>query len=84
MEGYNGWKNRATWNVALYINNEYSLYCEARSYATKMKKAGKRISYDGFLDYAGLHGVRTPDGFKYDGTMLCRSELNEMLEELAS
>lgn len=23
---YNGWKNHQTWNVSLWLNNEYSLY----------------------------------------------------------
>jgi hypothetical protein len=25
---YEGWTNRATWNVNLWIDNEYPLYCE--------------------------------------------------------
>ena len=30
--GYQGWKNRATWNVALWIGNDYRIYCVARGY----------------------------------------------------
>jgi|6_EtaG_2_1085325.scaffolds.fasta_scaffold173593_2 hypothetical protein len=30
---YNGWKNRETWNVALWLGNEYVLYCAAKGYA---------------------------------------------------
>jgi hypothetical protein len=30
---YNGWKNRETWNVALWLGNDYPLYCTARGYA---------------------------------------------------
>ena len=30
---YQGWKNRGTWNVALYISNEYPLYRAALALA---------------------------------------------------
>ena len=30
MEGYNGWKNWATWNVALWLGNDEGLYKIAR------------------------------------------------------
>ena len=29
--GYNGWKNYETWNVALWVNNDESMYRFARS-----------------------------------------------------
>ena len=82
METYNGWKNRATWNVALWIENDYGLYCTARSYVQNAKRDGMRVSYGKFLDYAGLRNARTPDGFKYDGKQLDRKALREMLEEM--
>lgn len=82
MNGYNGWKNRATWNVALWIDNDYGLYCTARSFVMTAKREGKRVTYGRFLDYAGLRDSRTPDGFKYDGKELDRKALREMLEEM--
>ena len=30
---YNGWKNRETWNVALWLGNDYPIYCTARGYS---------------------------------------------------
>ena len=34
MTGYNGWKNRATWNVVLWLGNDYPLYNAAQGYKT--------------------------------------------------
>lgn len=31
---YNGWKNRATWNTALWLTNEYGLYTSMRTHFT--------------------------------------------------
>lgn len=31
---YQGWKNRETWNVQLWMGNEYALYCVMRGYKT--------------------------------------------------
>ena len=30
---FNGWKNYNTWNVALWLGNEYVLYCATTGYA---------------------------------------------------
>lgn len=83
MAEYQGWKNKATWNVALYIMNEYGLHMAAREYVAICKRSGMQVRYGGYLDYACLRGLRTPDGFKFDGTRLCVKELREMLEGLA-
>jgi len=32
---YNGWKNRSTWNVALWLNNEEGLYRMAVDYVER-------------------------------------------------
>jgi hypothetical protein len=33
-EEYNGWKNYETWNVALWIGNDYPLYRASEGYKT--------------------------------------------------
>jgi hypothetical protein len=77
MTGYNGWKNRATWNVALWIGNDESLYRTAAAYVAR----ASRVSWRGFVEYAGLAGERTPDGFKYDGKALDARALSAMLRD---
>lgn len=70
---YNGWKNHATWNVALYIQNEYDLYQIAK---------GCR-SYTHFLARAGLMpGSRTPDGISWHDPRISKREVSAMIKEL--
>ena len=78
MSGYNGWKNRQTWNVALWINNDESFYRGAVEYV----KQAKTVAYTNYLTYAGLKGAYTPDGIKFDGTRLDYKALTQMLKEL--
>ena len=80
---YNGWKNRATWNVVVFIGNEESLYRTAVAYVQQARSHKRRVSYTRFVEYAGLRDDRTPDGFKYDGKALDRKALSAMLDELA-
>ena len=74
---YNGWKNRATWNIALWLGNDeglYNLVCEC---ATQ----NPRNPYAAFLRYMGPD-ERTPDGFKYAGRAVCRKEINHYMREM--
>jgi hypothetical protein len=88
MADYNGWKNRQTWNVALWINNDEWLYKAALDYIAARKalalETGKpaTYSYRGFIRRFGLIGERTPDGISYSGTRLDYRALDEMMHDL--
>lgn len=75
---YNGWKNRETWNVALWINNDEPLYRAAVEYVRQVA----RPTWRGLIAYLGLEERRTPDGIAWDGTRLDYATLDEMLEEM--
>ena len=68
---YQGWTNRATWNVALHINNERPLYELAKGCST----------YTEFRSHL-FPGSTTPDGVSYTDPTLDLDELNEMVSEL--
>lgn len=85
-EGYNGWKNRATWNVALWIGNDEGLYNMAVEYVKRRMATGKgkkSVTWNGFVNSTGLNHDKTPDGFSFAGSRLDRAALNEMLREMA-
>ena len=44
MAKYNGWTNRATWNVALWCDNDYNLYQTKMAFIRELagKPGGKR------------------------------------------
>ena len=71
---YNGWTNYETWNVALWLGNDKSLYDLARGYAEHGYKSLSHMLME--LTSA------TPDGVKWNDSKLNVIELNEMLEEL--
>lgn len=79
---YNGWKNRQTWNVSLWINNDYGLYMGAVEYIKRRREQGKKGSYRGLIAYLGLNYDKTPDGINYVSTRLDYAALNEMVNEL--
>lgn len=76
---YQGWKNRATWNVALYLNNDATLYFSAVEF---MKSYNGRCPYAKFIESIGIGDDRTPDGFKWISGSLDYKSLNEMMREL--
>lgn len=77
---YEGWKNRATWNCALWIRNNYSIYTAACKF---MKTYTGKSPYSAFIKSAGMESDCTPDRFAWLGTKLCYSELNDMMREFA-
>ncbi len=72
---YNGWANYETWNVALYIQNEFPMYEMARMFRHHGYKALSHMLEESF-------GSVTPDGVYWKHADLDIDELNEMLSEL--
>lgn len=79
---YNGWANYSTWNVSLYINNEYPLYKAAQSYVSYQTELGLPIKYEEFIQYFDLVGQVTPDGVSWTHPELDHDELDEMMADL--
>ena len=71
---FNGWSNYQTWNVSLYIQNEYDLYCLARDSKLPYEELTPMITTS--------YGDITPDGVSWTDPTLDHVELNEMLQEL--
>ena len=82
---YNGWANYETWNVALYIQNEWALYCLARNWVQDRRDSGyDSVSYDIFRHtlMRETGDIKTADGVHWDDESLNHAELTEMLSEL--
>ena len=80
---YNGWTNYETWNVSLYINNEYGIYMTALDWVKDRQWDKQSVDYDVFCHtLTELFGDKTPDGVSWDDDNLNREELSEMLLEL--
>jgi len=70
METYNGWKNWATWNVALWLGNDESLYKMARRFVNYKDIAQELVD-------CGI--AATPDGASYTDPDLDTYALDEWL-----
>jgi len=80
MSTYEGWKNRATWNVSLWLNNDEPTYRAAVEF---MKDYKGKTPYKSFCRDSGLDTQRTPDRIMWVSQILDYKELNEMMWELA-
>ena len=80
---YNGWTNYETWNVSLYINNEYGMYMTALDWVKDRLWNKEEVKYDDFRHILNSQfGDKTPDGVWWDDDTLDHEELSEMLLEL--
>lgn len=80
---YNGWTNYETWNVSLYINNEYTIYKTACYWVSERKQLGLVVSYNAFIPVLEQRFTKiTPDGVSWMEPKLNTAELDEMLNEL--
>jgi len=74
METYNGWRNYETWNVALWLHSDESLYNLVKK-CKNYKEAVLKLNYFGY--------TRTDDGVSFRSTKLDRTELNKFIKELS-
>ena len=81
---YNGWHNYSTWNVALWIGNEYPIYKDAVNYVRQCERLDETVDYTQLADVIAIkYGSKTPDGVSWtDISQLDTTELDEMLKEL--
>ena len=71
---FNGWTNYETWNVALYIQNDYGAYQHARIYGY--------LGFDHMIPWLeGYFGQMTPDGVRWMDGRIDTDELDEMLRD---
>lgn len=75
---YNGWKNRSTWNVSLWIANSEGLYHAAVEFMDNYKG---RKPYKDFIEYIGLEYDETPDNIKWLSSVLDYRALNSFMNE---
>ena len=75
---YNGWKNHATWNVALWIGGDQGLYefaKECESYNDFVEQL-REVSGDSSIGY------QTPDRVAWNDSGLDIAELDEYIANL--
>jgi hypothetical protein len=77
MAKYNGWANYETWNVALWLAGDDSLYEVA------LECQNEDRPYHAFRSQLAEHGMTaTPDGVAWNHPALAIAELDEMMAEL--
>lgn len=81
-KGYEGWKNRATWKVSLWLNNDYGIYISAVQYMKNHPQSTQ--PYSNFVRFEGLEDERTPDRIKWLSNSLDYKALDKMMRELVA
>ncbi len=78
---YNGWPNRETWNVMLWLDNDEGMYRYYVGCAKRMRvlaENAKEIALEAFQD------GRTPDGVSLHSSKIRWGRIAEAMRESAS
>lgn len=75
---YNGWANRQTWNVALWLQNTESYYRAIVEFMANYKGDNPYLE---FIADCGLDTQHTGDGIAFKSETLNYEELNKMMLE---
>ena len=77
MSGYNGWKNRETWNVVLWIDNDERLYSLRKECGNNYNRFVSTLeeTSEGEIRY------RTPDGVSWNDSGIDVDEINSHWED---
>jgi len=80
---YNGWANYETWNVSMWLKDNYYHYRIAFKYVEHCRTFGNKISYDSLIPALEYHaGKITPDGVRWMNPIINTEELDRMLQEV--
>ena len=77
----NGWANRETWNVALWIQNDELLYSFAKFIGST--KGGYCDFMELIDSFPWKYQKETGDGIAWSDPKIKRREINHMLKELS-
>jgi len=80
MSDYNGYANRETWNVSLWLFNDETLYASLLDY---ISDTDEPVSYDGFVRWNCMEHRMTWDRVSFSDPVLDRERLTEILVETA-
>ena len=72
---YNGWTNYETWNVALWLQNDYGFYSIAQ-------QCDDYQEFVDALEACSFNCKSTPDGVNWNDSKLNQIELNEVIADL--
>ena len=78
---YNGWANYETWNVALYIQNDYGFYMLAKEIAEQGGTYGEFVDMIGYDASLSRVSLETPDGVSWTDVNIDGIEINKMFQE---
>lgn len=83
-ENYNGWKNRGTWNIALWLGNDEGLYRAAIELRNQLAKDGRHIKTAATAKkiVLDLMGETTPDNIKTTAKNIDWVEIKQAINEL--